>query len=193
MAAVRNGILARMQKATLLALAAALAAALPAAETNVVDAIALGRLGTGVSDDGWTAAGLDNYAASSDSALRFNAKDDRLVSPVFPRPVTRVVLRAMSSSAANRRLAFTSSSAANRRLAFTPLRGDGTAATNLTRRCAYSPSRYAFPEQTLAWPWSARVTAFRVQLEGGGSTGWGIKALSVVFDDPAPGTAVVVR
>ena len=89
MAAVRNGILARMQKATLLALAAALAAALPAAETNVVDAIALGRLGTGVSDDGWTAAGLDNYATSSDSALRFNAKDDRLVSPVFPRPVTR--------------------------------------------------------------------------------------------------------
>ena len=181
MAAVRNGILARMQKATLLALAAALAAALPAAETNVVDAIALGCLGTGVSDDGWTAAGLDNYAASSDSALRFNAKDDLLVSPVFPRPVTRVVLRAMSSSAANRRLAFT------------PLRGDGTAATNLTRLCAYSPTRSAFPEQTLAWPWSARVTKFRVRLEGDSTTAWGIKTMSLVFDDPAPGTAVVIR
>ena len=181
MAAVRNGILARMQKATLIALAAALAAALPAAETNVVDAIALGRLGTGVSDDGWTAAGLDNYAVSSDSALRFNARDDSLVSPAFARPVTRIVLQVRSSSAAHRRLAFT------------PLRSNGSAATNLTRLCDYSPTDSSFPEQTLTWPWSAHVTKFRVRLEGDSTTAWGIKTMSLVFDDPAPGTAVVIR
>lgn len=179
---MQNGILAPMQKFMLLVIIAArAAAAFSASETNAVDVIALGRLGTGTSPNGWYAYELDNYAESSASALRFNTKDDYLDSPVFTRPVTRIVLQVRSSSAAHRRLAFT------------PLRSNGSAATNLTRLCAYSPTDSSFPEQTLTWPWSAHVTKFRVRLEGDSTTAWGIKTMSLVFDDPAPGTAVVIR
>ena len=32
--------------------------------TNVIDAVALGRLGNGVSPDGWTVTSVSNYSAS---------------------------------------------------------------------------------------------------------------------------------
>ena len=157
---------------------------LPAAETNAVDVIALGRISTdgstGVSNDGWTVSGVNNYSESYKSALRFNAKDDFVQSPAFARPVTRILLETVSSTNAHRRLAFT------------PLRGD-VAQTNLTRLCAYSPTKNIFRAQTLSWPRSAGVRAFRIQLEGAGSTNWGIRTMTLVSDDPAPGTVVSLR
>lgn len=183
MAAVRNGILARMQKATLIALAAALAAALPAAETNVVDAVALGKIGTGTSADGWLVGGVTNYAASAHEALRLDTKDDFLVSPVFARPITRIIVKVKSSSPSGRQLAFT------------PLR-DGAPVERLRRLCAHTATSSSFREQTIDWPYGARVGSFRMSLEGGekgSKTNWGVWQMSVVAGDPATGTAVVVR
>lgn len=85
-----------------------------------------------------------------------------------------------------------SSSDAARRLTVTPLR-EGVAATNLSRACTYSSTAYRLTEQKLTWPRGANVRSFRLQLEGGGSTGWGIRAMSVISDDPAPGLVLSVR
>lgn len=181
MAAARIGILPAVRLHLIVfALATLAQPVLRAASTNVVDAIALGRIGTGVSPDGWTVSGVNNYSDSYKFALRFDTKDDLVQSPVFANPVTRVLLKASSSSAAGRRLAFT------------PVRDDA-ARTNLTRLCAYSKTKNVFLAQTLSWPRNAGVHAFRIHLEGGGNTGWGILEMSVIFDDPASGTVISLR
>lgn len=159
--------------------------ALSAAETNVVDAIGLGYVddGTGFTN-GWYVCNMDHYAKDRHYALRFSTTKDEeeyVLSPVFDRPVTRIDL-SVCSSASN----------AVRYLAFTPLR-DGIAVSNLTQLCAASPKNYSFNQQTITWPYSARVTSFRIDLTEGKSTGWGIWKMAVIFDDPQRGTSIIVR
>ena len=152
---------------------------LRAAFTNEVDVISLGRSETELLDLGWRVTSVTNYGESYRNALRFNVKGSRAESPVYPAPVTRVVLQTVSSSNALRRLTFT------------PYRA-GVALTNHVRYCAYSPTKNIFVSQTLSWPYAAKVDSFRISLEQGGSTAWGISHLTVYGDDP-PRTGFYLR
>lgn len=152
---------------------------LRAAFTNEVDVISLGRSETELLDLGWRVTSVTNYGESYRNALRFNVKGSRAESPVYPAPVTRVVLQTVSSSNALRRLTFT------------PYRA-GVALTNHVRYCAYSPTKNIFVSQTLSWPYAAKVDSFRISLEQGGSTAWGISHLMVYGDDP-PRTGFYLR
>lgn len=152
---------------------------LRAAFTNEVDVISLGRSETDFTDLGWRVTSVTNYGESYRNALRFNVKGSRAESPVYPTPVTRVVLQTVSSSNALRRLTFT------------PYRA-GVALTNHVRYCAYSPTKNIFVSQTLSWPYAAKVDSFRISLEQGGSTAWGISHLTVYGDDP-PRTGFYLR
>ena len=153
---------------------------LPAAETRVVDVISLGRLGTGLSADGWEVSSVTNYGDSYSNALRFNVKASVAISPVFDAPVTRIRLQTISSTNAYRCLTFT------------PLR-DGVADTNLARTCTYSRTKNVFLEQTLEWPRTERVRVFRIELVGSGATAWGVRQMTVISDDPACGTVITLR
>lgn len=152
---------------------------LRAAFTNEVDVISLGRSETELLDLGWRVTSVTNYGESYRNALRFNVKGSLAESPVYPTPVTRVVLQTVSSSNALRRLTFT------------PYRA-GVALTNHVRYCAYSPTKNIFVSQTLSWPYAAKVDSFRISLEQGGSTAWGISHLTVYGDDP-PRTGFYLR
>lgn len=177
----RLGILPRVRAyISIMAVFALVSVALEAAETNRVDVISLGRLGTGWSNDGWQVSSVTNYSASYSSALRFNIKGSYALSPVFAEPITRIDLQTISSADSLRRLAFT------------PLAG-GIAQTNLTRLCAYSATKNIFVHQSLTWPRSANVRSFRIQLEGNGGTAWGIRSMTILSLDPPRGTYLSLR
>lgn len=150
-----------------------------AACTNEVDVVSLGRISTGISEDGWRVTSVTNYSDHYRRALRFNVKTSTVISPTFQEPVTRVVLQTISSTNAFRRLMFTPQK-------------DGVALTNLVRYCAYSPTKNIFVRQTLEWPSSAKVNAFTITLEQGGSTAWGVSEMTVFADEP-PKTGFYLR
>lgn len=150
--------------------------------TNVIDAVALGRLGNGVSSDGWTVTSVTNYAKSTaKSALCLNKETSEVISPNFEAGILQVKLRLCSSSATGKRL-----------LVATPLRNDEP---RDALRHVFEPSQkeYGFNVQTADWAAEARVRAFRLHLEGSGTTGWGILEISVVTADRVPPLVIVVR
>ena len=144
------------------------------AHTLEIDAIALGRLGTGLSPEGWAVTNVSNYADSYSSALRLNLKASSIHSPVFADAIVGVELEVISSNTNDRRLVVA------------PL-AKGRARDDLKVRCAYSPTKNRFLAQTFAWPRSACIDALAFALEGGGSTGWGIRKLVLTLAPrPAP-------
>lgn len=171
---------ATMPKKTFIVLSLSLLnVGLRAAFMSEVDVISLGRPETDVAELGWRVTSVSNYGESYRNALRFNVKESQAESPVYPAPVTRVVLQTVSSSNALRRLKFT------------PIRA-GVELTNHVRYCAYSPTKNIFVSQTLSWPYGAKVDSFRISLEQGGRTAWGISHLTVYGDDP-PRTGFCLR
>ena len=168
---------ATMPKKTFIVLSLSLLnVGLRAAFMSEVDVISLGRPETDVAELGWSVNLVTNYGKSYRNALRFNVQESWAKSPVYPAPVTRVVLQTVSSSNALRRLTFT------------PIRA-GVELTNHVRYCAYSN---IFVSQTLSWPYGAKVDSFRISLEQGGRTAWGISHLTVYGDDP-PRTGFCLR
>ena len=151
--------------------------------TNVIDAVALGRLGNGVSSDGWTVTSVSNYSETSKakSALRLNKETSEVVSPRFEAGILQVKLRLCSSSATGKRL-----------LVATPLR-NGEPIDALRHVFELSQKEYGINVQTADWAAEARVRAFRLHLEGSGVTGWGILEMSVVTADRVPPLVIVVR
>ena len=171
---------ATMPKKTFIVLALSLLnVSLRAAFMSEVDVISLGRPETDVTELGWSVNLVTNYGKSYRNALRFNVQESWAKSPVYPAPVTRVVPQTVSSSNALRRLTFT------------PM-GSGVERSNHVRYCAYSPTKNIFVSQTLSWPYGAKVDSFRISLEQGGKTAWGISHLTVYGDDP-PRTGFCLR
>lgn len=149
--------------------------------TNVIDAVALGRLGNGVSSDGWTVTSVTNYAKSTaKSALCLNKETSEVISPCFEAGILQVELRLCSSSAGTRRLVAT------------PLR-NGKPIDALRHVFEPSETKYVFNVQTADWATEARVRAFRLHLEGSDRTCWGILEISVVTADRVPPLVIAVR
>lgn len=169
-------------KALFLIAALAAAGGVRAAVTNTIDAIALGRIGTGVSSDGWTVTSVSNYAESSKakSALRLSTETSEVVSPVFETGVLQVRLRLCSSSNGSRRLVATPVS-------------NGEPVDDLRHVFEVSQKEYGLNIQTAEWPAEARVRAFKLHLAGSDRTGWGILEMSVVTADRVPPLVIVVR
>ena len=121
---------------------------------------------SGVTTDGWTVEGLDSYA---DGSTRFNEKRDFALSPDFATVITQVTMRVKSSTLeATRFLTITPTDSASA----TVHRADPTAKDRLT-------------EETFHWTPSEDVHGFRLRIEGSGSTGWGIAALTIHTGDIA--------
>ena len=169
-------------KALFVILALTAVGSVRATVTNVIDAVALGRLGNGVSSDGWTVTSVSNYAETSKakSALRLNKETSEVVSPRFEAGILQVKLRLCSSSAGTRHLVAT------------PLR-NGEPIDALRHIFELSQKEYGINVQTADWAAEARVRAFRLHLEGSGVTGWGILEMSVVTADRVPPLVIVVR
>ena len=170
-------------KALFVILALTAVGSVRATVTNVIDAVALGRLGNGVSSDGWTVTSVDNYSDNTipKSPLRLYYKSSEVVSPRFEAGILQVKLRLCSSSATGKR-----------RLVATPLR-NGEPIDALRHVFELSQKEYGINVQTADWAAEARVRAFRLHLEGSGTTGWGILEMSVVTADRVPPLVIVVR
>ena len=169
-------------KALFVILALTAVGSVRATVTNIIDAVALGRLGNGVSSDGWTVTSVSNYAETSKakSALRLNKETSAVVSPRLEAGILQVKLRLCSSSAGTRRLVAT------------PLR-NGEPIDALRHIFELSQKEYGINVQTADWAAEARVRAFRLHLEGSDRTGWGILEMSVVTADRVPPLVIVVR
>ncbi|MBO7482575.1 MAG: fibronectin type III domain-containing protein [Kiritimatiellae bacterium] len=163
-----------MPKISIIIVALASAILRSAAMAYVVDVAALSACGTGTTN-GWTVAGIDSYAGKAN--FRLKSSDDRIDSPVFDQAVRSIVIDVKSSSRSGRRLAFI------------PLAGDETL-DHKSLVCEYSPTDGAYVRQTLEFPRSDDVRAFRIALDdGGGTTGWGVSYMQVVtFGESAAAT-----
>ena len=151
-----------------------------AERTVSVDVVSFGRLGTGVTADGWRCNDLSNFAKDRWYALQFpKLAESRVTSPVFDERITHLAFTVFSSSNVNRRLVFTPSS-------------KGETIPALAYACDYSPTAYKRTQQTIAWPLSARVDSFDVRLEGSGRTGWGLVSLDLTLAPP-PAFVVSVK
>lgn len=169
-------------KTTLVILAALALSAVRADVTNVIDVVALGRLGTGVSEDGWQVNSVTNYSKDYKYALRFHKNECLAVSPRFDRRILAIEAKVLSSSQAGRRLEFT-------------LSRDGSQSYAYSFSCPYSPSgkvatdvRFDVPQSTV--PYHHVIIGLD---NGGGTTAWGVVSLAVITADPVKGLFVILR
>lgn len=148
--------------------------------TNVVDAIGLGRIGTGISCEGWRVTSVTNYGKDYRNALRLNLKTSSVDSPVFTNTIVGIELDIVSSSQSGRRLAITPFHA-------------GKPLTDLTHLCDYSTSKNIFIPQSIRWAYEARIDAIQFNLVGSSTTAWGISRLAVICEERRLPTVIVIR
>lgn len=139
---------------------------LVAAQEEVVDVAALVAAANAkmTETNGWTMTDLDGY---TDGTLRFNTKDDALLSPHFPSPVVRLVCRVRCST-------------------LTPTRSLAVLDAETDRVCAVFANcekDNKLEEQSVALDASEKVCQFKLVLDGSGNTGWGIAAMTVITAD----------
>ena len=123
------------------------------------------------STNGWTLSGIDSYADKPN--IRLSEKGDYLISPTFSQRISRIELMVKSSSQTGRRLAFI------------PIY-DGIPSndTSLWSLCDYSPNKDTYVPRTISFAHGANVHAFKMGFDnGGGSTGWGVSAMTIVTHD----------
>lgn len=137
--------------------------------TNVIDLAALVACGTGTTN-GWEMSSIDAYSGTRTN-IRFNAKNDFLISPDFNARITAITLEVRSSAQSNRQLALF------------PL-VDGVYSTQAAQLCLYSTTNDKYDPQCLAFDPGLFVTRFRIALDDqGGSTAWAVAALTVITGD----------
>ncbi len=121
--------------------------------------------------NGWTLSGIDSYADKPN--IRLSEKEDYLISPTFSQRISRIELMVKSSSQTGRRLVFI------------PIY-DGIPSndTSLWSLCDYSPNKDTYVPRTISFAHGANVHAFKMDFDnGGGSTGWGVSAMTIVTHD----------
>lgn len=141
------------------------------ARTFEVDVLALGPIGTGLSADGWAVTNVSNYGDSYSNALRLNVKASFMRSPSFEEVITQLELDVVSSNVVDRRLAIA------------PIM-KGVTRKDRKVLCAYTPTKNRFTVQSFTWPRTEKVEALAFFLDGGGSTGWGIRKMKLTLEPP---------
>lgn len=129
-----------------------------------VDVDEWGKIGSGVTSDGWTVAGIESY---SEGGVYFNAGSDVVTSPVFPGLVTQVIASVRSSSATM-----------TRSLSLIPQEAQPWAQTNV----ATTTSGNEYRSQWFSWTAGEGVRQFSFRMVGPGSGNWGLNGLSVYLD-----------
>ncbi len=147
---------------TVMTILFALASCAERIEVDIAPLAAFGNATTGETND-WLVCTIGAYA---DGALQFNAHDDRLVSPVFPRSIVKV--EAGLKSSAN----------ASRVLRFVPDAGE-----DLARNAEPCASSSQIEQQTFSWSAEDGVRQLTISLSGGGTAIWGLGSLAIHLVD----------
>ena len=119
--------------------------------------------------DGWFTYGLASPYADKTHTVKLDASNRFLLSPEYPEPIRKVVLKVKCSSAAP-----------TRKLLVVPLVGGNEAAgTNLVRACEAVSAEDHAEYVHFAWDLADNVTSIRICLDSGSGSTWGLYEIYV--------------